>query len=73
VPASVVVAPEGRRGPVDALDPRPLRDLGAGAALLAGRAFSPREKLWLGFEVSSRAAGAGRRARLARASRGSRG
>jgi len=73
VPASVAVAADAPRAPVGALDARPLHDLRAGAALLAGRAFSPREKLWLGLEVSLRAAGAGRRARLARASRGSRG
>jgi hypothetical protein len=73
VPASVAVAARPPRGAVGALDGDPLLDLRAGSRLLAGRAFSAREKLWLGAEVTSRAAGAGRRALRAPGRRGSQG
>ena len=73
VPGSVAVAAAPPAGPVDALDADALRDLGAGARLLAGRAFTAREKLWLGLEVATRGAGAARRAALGQASRRSRG
>ncbi len=62
VPASVAVAAQPPSGAVGALDGNPRDDFRAGSRLLAGRAFSPREKLWLAAEVTSRAAGAGRRA-----------
>ena len=73
VPASVAVARTAPGGSADALGAGPRADLLAAGALIASPAFAPREKARIALEVSSRALGAGRRARRGRAPRGSRG